>query len=54
MDNLSRTSKDLSRMQLDYLNALKKELEAAGTGLLNKMDQVNEENQVMRASIQTL
>lgn len=31
MDNLSRTEKDLRPMSVDYLLALKKELEETGT-----------------------
>lgn len=38
MDNLTRTAKELARMQLDYLRALKQELELSGEKLLSKLD----------------
>ena len=41
-------------MQYDYLQALKKELEIAGAGLLTKMDQVNEENTLLKESLSTI
>lgn len=44
MDNLSRTRDDLKSMSIDYLQALKQELEDIGTKRLLQLDLIENDN----------
>lgn len=47
MDNLSRTEKDLRTCSVEYLTALKQELEARGTKMLMQLDSIEEDNKTL-------
>jgi hypothetical protein len=44
MDNLTRKREDLKVCKIEYLQALKRQLEADGEKILMRLDQVREEN----------
>lgn len=54
MDNLSRTRDDLKSMSVDYLKALKAELEEAGTQKLILQDQVESDNKKLMLCLKNL
>ena len=54
MDNLSRTRDDLKSMSVDYLKALKAELEEAGTQKLVRLDNVEADNRKLMLCLKNL
>jgi hypothetical protein len=44
MDNLTRKREDLKFCKIDYLQALKRQLEADGEKILKSLDQMREDN----------
>ena len=54
MDNLSRTEKDLRPMTLDYLHALKQELEGIGMKQLGQLDRIEEDNKTIQKCLKML
>lgn len=51
MDNLSRTRDDLKSMSVDYLQALRQELEDIGTKRLIQLDRVETDNKLIMKSL---
>jgi hypothetical protein len=54
MDNLSRTREDLKQMSIDYLIALKGELEDIGTKKLLQLDDLEGENVKIMSCLRNL
>lgn len=54
MDNLSRTYDDLKVMSVEYLSALKSELENIGTKRLLQLDQIENDNKNLMNCIKVM
>jgi hypothetical protein len=54
MDNLSRTEKDLRPMSVEYLTALKQELEDIGTKKLMQLDSLEDDNKTLMKCLRML
>ena len=54
MDNLSRTRDDLKPMSIEYLQALKQELEDIGTKRLIQLDSIESDNKKIMGCIRNL
>lgn len=54
MDNLSRTRDDLKLLSINFLKALKTELEESGTKCLTQLDQVESDNKKLLLCLRNL
>jgi hypothetical protein len=54
MDNLTRTRDEMKSMSIEYLNALKQELEDIGTKKIIQLDQVENDNKKILMCLRNL
>ena len=54
MDNLTRTRDEMKSMSIEYLNALKQELEDIGTKKIIQLDQIENDNKKILMCLKNL